>query len=332
MRTLASFVPSSGHIYPGHPEEPGRLAQVNTTRTDVKWIQASPATPNEIQKVHSKELLENIKLACEQGSGVIDYAPTFVTPTTYEDALLAVGATLDLTRKVLNSKTENAFAIVRPPGHHAEPERSMGFCIFNNVAIAAQDALDNGAERVLIVDYDAHHGNGTQAYALNNERVAYFSTHQESIYPESGIIEDAPHAKKRIVNVPLPEHAGIISFTMIMSQIAAPLVEDFKPSLMLVSAGFDAHWNDPLTSLGMTTSGFYQISRKLVSLAKEFCNDKIVFVLEGGYNAKNVARGVDGVFAALSGSSVMIETTTLSPYREPNIEERVTRIRNYHNF
>jgi acetoin utilization deacetylase AcuC-like enzyme len=332
MRTLASFVPSYGHLYPGHPEEPGRLSLVNTTRTGVKWILPSPASPSEIQKVHSSELIKNIKLATEEGPGVIDYAPTFVTATTYEDALLAAGATLDLTRKVMNSNTENAFAIVRPPGHHAEPQRSMGFCIFNNIAIAAQDALDSGAERVLIVDYDAHHGNGTQAYALNNKRVAYLSTHQELIYPESGTIEDAPNAKKRIVNVPLPVHAGIVSFSLVMSQIAIPFVESFNPSLILVSAGFDAHWNDPLTSLGLTTSGFYQISRRLVSLAKEYCDGKIVFVLEGGYNAKNVARGVDAVFAALSGSSVMVETTTLSPYREPNIEERVSQIRNYHNF
>jgi acetoin utilization deacetylase AcuC-like enzyme len=332
MKTLASFVPSVGHFYPGHPEEPGRLTQVNTTRPDVDWVHFPPASPQEIQKVHTREMVENIQQVCEQEPGVIDYAPTFVTSTSYNDALLAAGATLGLTRKVMKARTENAFAIVRPPGHHAEPDHSMGFCIFNNIAIAAQDAIDNGAERILIVDYDAHHGNGTQAYAWKNQRVAYLSTHQEFMYPGSGFIEDAPHAKKRIVNVPLPERSGDVAFALVTRQIIIPFVENFNPSLILVSAGFDSHWNDPLTSLGLTTSGFYILSKKLVGLAREFCDGRIVFVLEGGYNAKNVARGVDAVFAALSGMPDGMETTSLSPYREPNVEERIAQVCKYHSF
>jgi len=332
VTTLSTLVLSPGHVFEGHPEEPGRLSQVRTDRPGVDWFKASPALPEEITRVHTKELVESIQLVCEREPGIIDYAPTYVTSTSYEDSLMAAGATLDVTRKVMAGEASNGFAIVRPPGHHAEPQRSMGFCIFNNIAIAAQDALERGAQRALIVDFDAHHGNGTQAYAWGNEQVAYLSTHQEHIYPGSGMIEDAPHARGRIVNVPLPERSGDIAFTHITSQLIIPFIQKFQPSLILVSAGFDSHWSDPLTSLGLTTGGFYTLSKKLVELAGEWCKGRIVFVLEGGYNPGNVARGVEAVFTALTGSTADVDSANPSPYREPQIEPRVESIRKFHGF
>ena len=331
MTTLAAFVPSPEHIYLGHPEEPGRLSQVDTHRADVEWFAPKPALPEEITRVHTKEMVEDIQRVCEREPGVIDYAPTYVTSTSYDDSLLAAGATLDVTRKVMDGEAANGFAIVRPPGHHAEPQRAMGFCIFNNIAVAAQDALERGAQHVLIVDYDAHHGNGTQAYALKNERVAYLSTHQENIYPGSGSIQDAPHARGRIVNVPLPSRCGDQAFSHIASQIIVPFVKNFQPSLILVSAGFDAHWDDPLTSLGLTTAGFHSISKKLVELASEWCKGRIVFVLEGGYNPINIAHGVEAAFAALTNSE-FVDDHRASPYREPEIESRVEAIRKLHDL
>jgi acetoin utilization deacetylase AcuC-like enzyme len=332
VTTLAAFVPSPDHVFPGHPEEPGRLSQVKTDRDGVEWIAAKPALPEEISRVHTKELVQSIQLVCEREPGIIDFAPTYVTSTSFEDSLLAAGATLDVTRKVMAGEASNGFAIVRPPGHHAEPQRSMGFCIFNNIAIAAQDALERGAQRALIVDYDAHHGNGSQAYTWGNERVAYLSTHQEHIYPGSGTIEDAPHARKRIVNVPLPERSGDIAFSHITSQLIAPFIQNFQPSLILVSAGFDSHWSDPLTSLGLTNAGFHSISKALVELAGEWCKGRIVFVLEGGYNPVNVAQGVEAVFAALTGTAAGADSDGPSPYREPQIETRVESIRKLHGF
>jgi acetoin utilization deacetylase AcuC-like enzyme len=332
VTTFATFVLSPDHVFPGHPEEPGRLSQVKADRPGVDWFKAKPALPEEITRVHSKELVQSIQLVCEREPGIIDYAPTFVTATSYEDSLMAAGGTLELTRKVIGGEASNGFAIVRPPGHHAEPQRSMGFCIFNNIAIAAQDALGHGTKRVLIVDFDAHHGNGTQAYAWGNERVAYLSTHQEHIYPGSGTIEDAPHARQRIVNVPLPERSGDIAFAHITSQLIIPFIQNFQPSLILVSAGFDSHWSDPLTSLGLTAGGFFLLSRKLVELAGEWCKGRIVFVLEGGYNPGNVARGVDAVFAALTGSAAGVDSDSPSPYHEPQIETRVESIRKFHEF
>jgi len=332
MTTVAAFVPSTEHTFTGHPEAPTRLIEVRTQRNGVTWLDAPPASPEEIARVHDAEMVSNIKLVCEREPGVIDYAPTYVTRTSYQDALTAAGATLAVTRAVSSGQAHNGFAIVRPPGHHAEPDRAMGFCIFNNVAVAAQDTITQGLKRVLIVDYDAHHGNGTQAYAWRNQNVSYFSSHQEFIYPGSGHIEDAPHARKRIVNVPLYEHCGDIAFATMTRDVITPLVRDFKPQLILVSAGFDAHWKDPLTGLGVTTAGFYAISRRLVELAGEVCRGKIVFVLEGGYDPRNVARGVDVVFSALTGSMNGVDTETLSPYREPDISARIETVRKFHEL
>jgi acetoin utilization deacetylase AcuC-like enzyme len=332
MTTVAALIRSPGHVWPGHPEAPERLSQVDQARPGVDWLDAPPATPEEVARAHDPELVQNIELVCRTESGYIDYAPTFVTPSSYADALNAVGAALACTRAVWRGEAANAFSIARPPGHHAEPGRSMGFCIFNNIYIAAQDALANGAERVLIVDYDAHHGNGTQACAWGEERVAYFSMHQEGIYPGSGFIEDAPHARGRIINLPLAAYAGDKTFTVAMDRVIAPMAEKFRPSMILVSAGFDAHWKDPITALGVSAVGFYTISRRLVELAGELCGGRIVFVLEGGYDPLNVASGVEAVFAALDGSPFATDPIGSSPHREPEIESRVEAVRRFHGF
>ncbi len=331
MTTLAALVHSETHAYPGHPEAPTRLDGIRTDQPGVTWLDAPPAQPDEVARVHTAAMIERVRQACHR-PGVIDYAPTYVTPTSYHNALQAAGAALALTRAVAAGTAQNAFAIARPPGHHAEPNRAMGFCLFNNAAIAAQDALTRGLERVLIVDFDAHHGNGTQAYAWNNPQVAYFSCHQEYIYPGSGHIEDAPHARGRIVNLPLPEYSGDQAFAALAQRILTPLARRFRPQLILVSAGFDAHWRDPLTSLGVTTDGFYAISRQLVELAGELCRGKTVFVLEGGYDPHSVARSVDAVFAALTGGNNTTEPESPSPYPEPDISARLAAVHAYHNF
>jgi acetoin utilization deacetylase AcuC-like enzyme len=335
MSTVYTFVPSTSHQYPDHPERPARLdfltPRLSTLQADS--LPSTPATPEQIALVHDPKLVAAIEEVCRtEAPVVIDYAPTYVTPTSYYDALLAAGGTLDCTRAVQTGAAENAFAIVRPPGHHAEPYRAMGFCIFNNVAIAARQALVNGLERVLIVDYDAHHGNGTQAAFIADERVAYLSTHQWGIYPGTGWIEDAPYARKRIVNVPLSAYAGDQCFALLTEEIIRPTFEAFRPQMLFVSAGFDAHWNDPITSLGLSTAGYFHISQRLVELAAEFCNGKVVFVLEGGYDPQNVADGADAVFRALTHSTSRADVGDASPHKEPAIESRLDEIRRWHGF
>ncbi|GAB4504174.1 MAG: histone deacetylase [Anaerolineales bacterium] len=335
MTTAYAFVLAPGHDYPDHPERPGRLDEVARLLKHVpaEPLPVTPASPEEVARVHTSRLIAGLERVCrEQAPGIIDYAPTFVTHTSYNDALLAAGAVLTCARAVLHGDVSNAFAIVRPPGHHAEPGRMMGFCLFNNVAIAARDLLTNGLERVLVVDFDAHHGNGTQAAFLEDERVAYLSTHQWGIYPGSGWIEDAPHARRRIVNVPLPAYSGDRVFGRVAEEIVRPLVESFRPQMMLVSAGFDAHWNDPITSMGLSSAGFFAFSKRLVELANEHCDGKIVFALEGGYDPSNVANGAEAVFGVLTGHTSEKEVGDTCPHREPEAESRLAQVRQWHDF
>ena len=333
MTTAYTWVPSPEHEYEDHPERPGRLTELKERLSNFKIdrLDATPATRDEIARIHSPRMIEGVEVACAEGGGIIDYAPTFVTPTSFEDARLASGGTLGCSRAVWAGEAANAFALVRPPGHHAEPNRAMGFCLFNNVAVAARDLLERGAERVLVVDYDAHHGNGTQAAFWNDERLAYLSTHQWGIYPGTGRMDDAPHAKGRIVNVPLPAYAGDACFAQILEQVIQPLVKNFSPQIILVSAGFDSHWDDPLTSLGLSSAGFHSISKRLVELAGEVCRGKIVFALEGGYSPRNVANGTAAVFAALTGETFS-DPGDKFPRGEPNIDKMIESICAWHGF
>jgi acetoin utilization deacetylase AcuC-like enzyme len=333
MTTIYTWVPAPQHEYPDHPEQPGRLAELETRLPSfhAERLEAAPAAQEEIASVHAPHMISSVESACREGPEIIDYAPTFVTRTSFRDALLASGGTLGCSRAVLAGEADNAYAIVRPPGHHAEPSRAMGFCLFNNIAIAARDALARGLVRVMVVDFDAHHGNGTEAAFWDDERLAYISTHQWGIYPGTGRLDEAPHAKNRIVNVPLPPFAGDACFEQITDRIIRPAFEIFSPQLILVSAGFDSHRDDPLTSLGLSSAGFYSISKRLVELAGEHCRGKIVFVLEGGYDPYNVANGSSAVFAALTGEA-FVNPEERSGSREPDIEQMVDAVRAFHRF
>ncbi len=335
METVYSLVSSPAHEYPDHPERPSRL-DLLASRLDefaARRLGAVPASPEQVAQVHDHGYIEALEQACrEQAPAIIDYAPTFITPSSYADALLAVGATLTCLQAVLDGEARGAFAIVRPPGHHAEPARAMGFCLFNNAAIAAHQALVSGLERVMIVDFDAHHGNGTQAAFMDEPRVGFLSTHQWGIYPGTGDISDAPAARRRIFNLPLPAYSGDACFIRIEEAVMRPALAAFRPQLILVSAGFDAHWNDPITSLGLSTQGFFQVSKFLVEMASEFCQGRIVFVLEGGYDPQNVSNGGEAVFRALAGSKESPSVVDPSPHPEPDIESLLEDVRRLHGL
>jgi len=334
MTTLYTFLQSPEHAYPDHPERPGRLELLisKLSSYSVERVEAKPASPEDVSLVHHPKLVAALEKVCrEEAPAIIDYAPTYVTHTSFDDALLAAGGVTTCSRAVLHGEARNAFALVRPPGHHAEPDRAMGFCLFNNVAIAAKDALTHRLERVMVIDYDAHHGNGTQAAFLHDERAAFLSAHQWGIYPGTGWITDAPDARKRIVNVPLPAYAGDQVYEQVADRIFKPFVESFQPQMIFVSAGFDAHWNDPLTMLGLSTRGYLTLARKVVALAEEFCGGKIVFVLEGGYDPVNVANGVEASFSALTGTGES-ETQDVNPHPEPDCEARIEEVRQRHGW
>ena len=335
MKTVYTLVQSPEHIYPDHPERPGRLdilkSKLNSFNAEL--LDTNPASRDEISLIHHPKLVTTLEKVCrEKAPGIIDYAPTYVTQTSFDDALLASGGVITCSRTIINGDARNAFAIVRPPGHHAEPDKAMGFCIFNNVAIAARDALLHRLDRVMVIDYDAHHGNGTQAAFLNDDRVAFLSAHQWGIYPGTGWVSDAPHAKKRIVNVPLPAYAGDTVYEQVADTIFKPFVESFKPRMIFISVGFDAHWSDPITSLGLSTQGYLTLAKKVVALAEEHCGGKIVFVLEGGYDPVNVANGADAVFEALTNLKSGNEANDPNPHKEPDCESRIEEIQNWHGF
>jgi acetoin utilization deacetylase AcuC-like enzyme len=333
MATGYVFELAPHHAYADHPERPGRLDMLRgmLPSMDAIPLESDEASRSEVGLVHHDEMIRHIEQACVHGAGIIDPAPTYVVRASFAAALRAAGASLSCVRAVRSGQVRNAFAIARPPGHHAEPDRAMGFCIFNNVAIAAREALESGVARVAIVDIDAHHGNGTQAAFLHDQRVLYLSTHQWGIYPGTGWYEDAPHARQRILNVPLPAGAGDRAFARIVGEIIRPAVHHFEPELILVSCGFDAHWKDPLTSLGLSTTGFYETARALVGLAEDQCGGKIVFVLEGGYDPAIVAEGATAVFAALAGGA-FAPLSGGAPFEEPDVGAGLTSIRDLHRL
>jgi acetoin utilization deacetylase AcuC-like enzyme len=334
MTTVYAFVPSPNHVYPDHPERPERLdlLQPKLNSFDAEKLDVNPASRDEISLVHDPGLISALERVCRQDApGIIDHAPTYITKSSFDDALLAAGGVTACTRAVMRGDAQNAFAMVRPPGHHAEPDRAMGFCLFNNIAVGARAALNEGMERVMVIDYDAHHGNGTQAAFLDDDRTAFLSAHQWGIYPGTGWVTDTPHARKRIVNVPLPARAGDTVYERVADEIIKPFVESFKPQMIFISVGFDAHWNDPITSLGLSTQGYLMLAKKVIALAEEHCRGKIVFVLEGGYDPVNVAHGAEAVFVAATGRGES-EADDLSPHKEPDAGPRIDEIQKWHGF
>ena len=336
---LIARVDSPGHYDPTHAESPERFSHFDrltaTLAGSFKLVTHPPATIEEVSRVHTPAMLSFLQQACQKAGrspSLIDPAPTFVVADSWQAALQAAGAVLELVREVLAGSAQVAFALVRPPGHHAEPGESRGFCLINNLAVGVAEALAQGVERVAVVDFDAHHGNGTQAIFLNEPRVGFFSSHQERIYPGSGFLEEAPHARGRIINLPLPAGAGDLAFEQMVDQVIEPWLAQLRPQMVFVSAGFDAHWTDPLTSLGVSTEGYYRLARRLAMLVERHSQGRMVWVLEGGYDPAALADNVDAVLQALAGLAGLAHSRGPSPYPAPDIRSRLERLKTYHGL
>ncbi len=290
-----------------HPERPERLtAIVDHLRAVGLWdrlepLRFGPATMEQVCAVHDARHVEAVRRACEAGAGYLD-PDTYVVPDSYEAALLAAGGVIAAVEAVLDGTVDNAFCLVRPPGHHAERNRAMGFCVFNNVAIAARNAQRaHGVERILIVDFDVHHGNGTQQAFWEDDRVFYVSLHQYPYYPGTGRRDEvgAGAGAGFTRNFPFPPGAPEEAWLDVFERDLPAIAEGFRPDLLLVSAGFDAHRDDPLAQQNLTTAGYASIGRALASMAARHCEGRLVATLEGGYHPRALAEGVEAVIRAM---------------------------------
>jgi acetoin utilization deacetylase AcuC-like enzyme len=290
MTTLLYTHPICLEHDPGsyHPECPDRLRAVLAALAAPDFAalerrEAPLAGLEELARVHPRRHIETVFAAVpKSGHGAVD-ADTALSPHSGEAALRAAGAVCAAVDALVAGEADNAFCAVRPPGHHAEPGRAMGFCLFNNIAIGAQRARQvHGLERVAIVDFDVHHGNGTQRVFEDNPHVFYASTHQSPLYPGTGARSET--GVGNIVNVPLRPMAGGAEFRRAISQTILPALEAFGPDLVMISAGFDAHRRDPLAQLDLVEADYFWVTAELAACARHACRGRIVSALEGGYD------------------------------------------------
>ncbi len=298
-----------------HVERPDRLKVVydQLDNPDIAqqfvFPKAEPAPFEILNLNHTKAHIERIAQTAGRTFDALDQ-DTVTSPKSYEAACLAAGAVVEGVRMVVAGEVDNCFALVRPPGHHAEQDRAMGFCLFNNVAIAARYAVDRlGLKRVMIIDWDLHHGNGTQHSFADTDQVLYFSTHQYPYYPGTGGLDETGHGKGEgyTINVPLTAGLGDEHYARIFNEILAPVVRQYKPELILVSAGYDTALNDPLGGMSITTEGFAYMTRKVVELANEVCDGRLLLTLEGGYDLQSLVNGVLVGLVELLGRSTLKE-------------------------
>ncbi|HXZ02655.1 MAG TPA: histone deacetylase family protein [Stellaceae bacterium] len=286
-----------------HPESPARLRAIlggldQPEFSALERREAPRAELDEVARVHPRAYIEAVLAAVPQrGHAALD-ADTVLSPRSGEAALRAVGAVCAAVDAVSEGEADNAFCAVRPPGHHAEADHAMGFCVFNSIAIGAQRARQkHGLERAAVIDFDVHHGNGTQAIFENNPHVFYASTHQSPLYPGTGGRSET--GVGNIVNVPLRPMSGSAEFRFAFNEFILPALEDFRPDFILISAGFDAHRADPLAQLMLVEADYAWVTERLMACAARHCQGRIVSALEGGYDLDALAASVAAHVRAL---------------------------------
>ncbi|MDA8126899.1 MAG: histone deacetylase [Deltaproteobacteria bacterium] len=315
-----------------HPETPQRLVAIYEMleNPDMAWkftgIDAREATRQELERVHRPSYIDYIAATAGDPMFMLD-PDTVATAETYTVARLAAGGVISAIDSVVSGETDNAFALVRPPGHHAQAETAAGFCIFNNIAVGARHALDRqGMKRVLIVDWDLHHGNGTQEAFYEDPQVLYFSTHQYPGYPGTGALEEMGRGSGLgyTLNIPMPPRSDDALYLRIFRELLSPVVLSYQPELILVSAGFDTYIGDPLGEMQVTPEGFAMLTRVLLNLADACCGGRLVMVLEGGYHIQGLTKSVRAVLLEMLGETRATEEQLLGMAAEA--DEKADRL------
>ncbi len=317
---------------PGHPERPERahvmrVAAAEFAERGGRVIEPRPASVGELTRVHDEEYVA--RLLATAGRAVALDADTFTSPLSIEVAMLAAGAGLTAVETVLRRDGQRrAFALVRPPGHHAEHDSAGGFCLFNNVAVAAAHAKASGLDRVAIVDYDVHHGNGTQHCFYDDPSVLFVSSHQFPYYPGSGAASEigAGDGRGFTVNLPLAAGAGDADYELIYRDVVAPVLRQFQPQLILVSAGFDAFLEDPLGGMRVSGEQFGRVTAMLTSVAEECCDGRVVAIAEGGYDLQGLGECLRAVIAVLDGER-SLDTYAVPSGPSPRGEAAIAAVR-----
>lgn len=308
--------------YPGrnHPERPARIGALLSLietyqRQGLKRFDPRLATPEEIALIHDPSHVDHVAATARQDRFAFD-ADTAVSSQSYETALLATGGLLTILEAVMARDVDNGFALVRPPGHHAERNRAMGFCLFNSVAIGAQYLRAKfGLKRVLVMDWDLHHGNGTQHSFYDDPGVLYVSTHQYPYYPGTGAAEDVGRGQGEgyTVNLPIPAGWGDGEYLELFQTVVDPICRQFEPEFVLISAGFDAHARDPLGGMVVTEEGFELMARMLLRIARDHAQGRCAAILEGGYDLEGLQRSTVQVLDELSGAALDAPLPTVEP-------------------
>lgn len=291
----------------GHPESPQRLQAIMARLEDTgllpTLVKIDPKTTPEdtitdwITKIHAYAYVKGLKLSAPSEGRVALDPDTTMSPGSLGAAYLAVGGVLAAADAIMDKRVDNAFCAVRPPGHHAEGDHAMGFCLFNNVAVAARYLQErHGLERIAIVDWDVHHGNGTQHSFYDDPSVFFFSTHQFPYYPGTGRAQERGEGRGAgyTLNVPMPAGLGDTEYLEVFNKVLRPALQAYRPDAVIISAGFDAHRDDPLAGMNLSTQGYVALSRVVKEIAGEFSEGRILSCLEGGYNLEALASSVEG--------------------------------------
>ncbi|TAK34744.1 MAG: histone deacetylase [Chloroflexota bacterium] len=345
MATRVGYFYDAAHVAHNsvsHPENSTRLTETLRTierlglnRTLVQ-IASTPATLDQILAVHTAQEVDLVRAASAQNRGFLD-PDTYVTPDSFEAALRAAGGSIACVDAVLSGQVASAYALVRPPGHHATPQRPMGFCLFNNVAIAARHAIQRyGLRRILIVDFDVHHGNGTQDAFYDSPDVLYFSTHEYPFYPGSGDLREVGSGPGvgYTVNVPLPPDCGDDEYRAVYRDVLVLVARRYAPELILVSAGYDPHWSDPLANMRVSVGGFRDLLSVISLLAAESCQGRLVMTLEGGYNVQALSDAIATSLYLLQGEDTVVDTLgpAAAPARRPDVQPIIEAARRTHRL